>query len=293
MIGSILGGAFRLVARRPVSVAIWALLYLAGIFAIGLLRVAMTPPGASGAEMGASGLFAAVVTQVLTVGLVAILLTAVCRATLHPYKTGGAYLRLGGNELRMFALLLMLSVANVIALLLLGLLGQAILLGIHAAVGNVLGPWPAIILIVLILGTMILAQVRLSISLPLTYLYEQITVDEAWTLSRGHFWSLFGAFLGIALLLLAGWIVVMLIFFWPVVQAVPQLRFGPDALSDMLLLMAAQAMNLSTLSQVIVIALALILIALGFVLVTATLASAARELLGLKEGQLPDLRRRG
>ena len=52
MIGSILGGAFRLVRQRPFSVTIWAIVYLVGIFAIGLLRGLMTPPGASGATFG-------------------------------------------------------------------------------------------------------------------------------------------------------------------------------------------------------------------------------------------------
>jgi hypothetical protein len=295
VIGSILGGAFRLVARRPGSVAIWAILYLAGIFAIGLLRVLMTPAGASGAEWNASGFFAATITQLLMIGLVAILLTAVCRATLHPYKTGKFYLRLGGNELRVFALLLMLAIASAIAMFLLGLVSQLILWGISAAMGGpeAMGRWPQVILGLLVLAAVILVQVRLAIALPLTYLYEQITVDEAWTLSRGHFWSLFGAFVAIALLLLAGWIAVMLIFFLPVVQTVLQSDFNPEVLLGAMMMMVVQAMNLPTLSQIIVIALVLILTALGFVLVTATLASAARELLGLKEGQLPDLRRRG
>lgn len=295
MIGSILGGAFRLVARRPGSVAIWAILYLVGIFAIGLLRVLMTPAGAMGAEWSLSGFFAAIVTQLLMIGLVAILLTAVCRATLHPYKTGKFYLRLGGNELRVFALLLMLAIASAIAMFLLGLISQMILWGISAALGGpeAMGRWPQVILALIVAGAVILVQVRLSIALPLTYLYEQVTVDEAWTLSRGHFWSLFGAFVVISLLLLAGWIAVMLIFFLPVVQTVLQSDLSPEVLLGALMMMVVQAMNLPTLSQIIVIALVLVLTALGFVLVTATLASAARELLGLKEGQLPDLSRRG
>lgn len=272
--------------------AIWAILYLAGIFAIGLLRVLMTPAGASGADWTLSGFVAAIVTQLLMIGLVAILLTAVCRATLHPYKTGRAYLRLGGNELRVFALLLMLAIASTIAMLLLGLIGDLVLAGIGAATGSA-GRWPQAILALLVMGAVILVQVRLSIALPLTYLYEQITVDEAWTLSRGHFWSLFGAFVAISLLLLAAWIAVMLIFFLPVVQMLVQSDFGAGALQDALLMMVVVAINLPTLSQIAVIALMLILTALGFVLVTATLASAARELLGLKEGQLPDLSRRG
>ncbi|MBC9034335.1 hypothetical protein IAG41_18250 [Sphingomonas sp. JC676] len=296
MIGSILGGAFRLVVRRPGSVAIWAILYLVGIFAIGLLRVLMTPAGATGADWSFSGFFAATVTQLLMLGLIAILLTAVCRATLHPYKTGKFYLRLGGNELRVFALLLMLAIASAVAMFLLGLASQMILWGISAAVGGpeAMGRWPQVILGLLVAGAVILVQVRLSIALPLTYLYEQITVDEAWTLSHGHFWSLFGAFVAISLLLLAGWIIVMLIFFWPVVQAVLQSDFSPDMLlGGVMMMLVVQAMNLSTLSQIIVMALVFVLIALGFVLVTATLASVARELLGLKEGQLPDLSRRG
>jgi hypothetical protein len=293
VIGSILGGAFRLLARRPGSVVIWALLYLAGIFAIGLLRILMTPAGASGPEWSLGNLFAGIVTQLLMIGLVAVLLTAVCRATLHPYKTGKFYLRLGGNELRVAALLLMLAIATAIATFLLGLISQMILWGISAAIGpEAMGRWPQYILGLVVLAGIVLVQVRISIALPLTYLYEQVTVDEAWTLSRGHFWSLFGAFVGIGLLLLACWIAVMLIFFLPVIQTMLQSGPSPEVFVGGMMMLVVQAMNLPPSSQVIVIALVLILTALGFVFVTATLASAARELLGLKEGQLPDLRRK-
>jgi hypothetical protein len=188
----------------------------------------------------------------------------------------------------------MLSVATVIVALLLGLFSQMILWGISAATGpSVIGGWLQLGWGVLVLAAIAVVQVRLSIALPLTYLYEQITVDEAWSLTRGHFWSLFGAFAAIFALLMAAWIAVALVFFGPAVDAMLHSGGNPVAMTDAAMMMLVLAMNLPIISQLIVIALILILTALGFVLVTATLASAARELLGLKEGQLPDLSRRG
>ncbi|WP_010544940.1 hypothetical protein, partial [Sphingomonas elodea] len=102
MIGSILGGAFRLLRQHPLSVLIWSILYLAGIFAIGLLRIAIAPDTSN---EPAAVLLPAIVTQGLTIALVAVLVTAATRATLHPYKRGAFYLRLGAQEARVFALL--------------------------------------------------------------------------------------------------------------------------------------------------------------------------------------------
>lgn len=289
MTGSILGGAFRLLRQHPLSVLVWAILYLIGIFSIGLLRVAMVP---AGPQTMAGLLTAGVLSQGLTLALVAVLITAATRATLHPYKRGACYLRLGGNELRVFALPAMLAIASAVLLFLLALVNGFLLslLG-WLLPGSATVEWVRLVLGLAEFAAFLFVQVRLSIALPLTYLYEAITVDEAWVLSRGHFWSIFAAFLAIALLLLLGWSVLIGAFFAPVLGDLFATGLPAETVAQALVRVTLAGRALPVFGQLTLIVGSLVLMALGFVLSTATLASAARAMLGLKEGQIEDLRR--
>nr|WP_315384159.1 hypothetical protein [uncultured Sphingomonas sp.] len=288
MVGSILGGAFRLLRRHPLSVLVWAILYLVGIFAIGLLRILIAP---ADPESVAAALGAGLLSQGLVLTLVAVLITAATRATLHPYKRGACYLRLGANELRVFALLVLLTIATMVATFLLTL-ANGFLLGLlgwlvpAAATG-----WIGVALLLAEMAGLIFVQVRLSIALPLTYLYETITVDEAWAQSRGHFWSIFGAFAALAILLALAGLALLAAFFLPILGTLVQTGANPQAVMEMVLMLVLAAKNLPAAAQVLLVSGMLALVALGFVLMTATLASAARTMLGLQDGQIEDLRR--
>lgn len=290
MIGSILGGAFRLLRQHPLSVLVWSILYLLGIFAIGLVRIAIAPAASDGL---AAMLLPALLTQALTIALVAVLITAATRATLHPYKRGACYLRLGANELRVFLLLAMLTVATAVAMFLLTL-ANGFLLGLLGWLvpSESVRQSLATALLLAELVMLLFVQTRLSIALPLTYLYEAITVDEAWAQSRGHFWSIFGAFAVLALLLLGGLVVLLALFFLPALSLLMQSGLNAAAIAQTLLMIVIAAKNMPAVAQLVLIAALLILMALSFVLTTATLASAARMMLGLRDGQIEDLRRR-
>jgi len=289
VIGSILGGAFRLLRQHPLSVLVWSILYLVGIFAIGLLRILVAPanPRSVAGALGA-GLF----SQGLAIALVAVLITAATRATLHPYQRGTFYLRLGANELRVFALLAMLTIASAVVTFLLTL-ANGFLLSLVSwllpARGE--GVWIGGALLLAEMAALIFVQVRLSIALPLTYLYEAITVDEAWAQSRGHFWSIFGAFAALALLLTTAGLALLAVFFLPLLATLAQIGVNGQAMVETLLMLVLAAKNLPAVSQLILVSGLLALMALSFVLATATLASAARTMLGLKDGQIEDLRR--
>lgn len=289
MIGSILGGAFRLLRQHPLSVLVWAILYLVGVFTIGLLRILVAPadPHAIAGAIGAG-----LLSQGLAIALVAVLVTAATRATLHPYKRGACYLRLGASEARVFALLAMLTIASIILAFLLMLANGFLLSLLGLVLPAAATGWAAAALRLIALAVLIVLHVRLSIALPLTYLYEAITVDEAWTQSRGHFWSIFGAFAALALLLTLAGLALLAVFFLPVLTALGQAGINGPALLEALLMIAVAAKNLPPVSQLLLVSAMLALTALGFVLATATLASAARTMLGLKEGQIEDLRRR-
>ncbi|WP_066726652.1 hypothetical protein [Sphingomonas pituitosa] len=289
MIGSILGGAFRLLRRHPLSVLAWSILYLAGIIAIGLLRTLVAP---ADPQSVAGAIGAGLLSQGLAIALVAVLVTAATRATLHPYKRGACYLRLGGNELRVFALLAMLTIASVVITFLLVLANHVLLSSLGLLVSPAAANWAGAVLLLAELAALVFVQVRLSIALPLTYLYEAISVDEAWAQSRGHFWSIFGAFAVLALLLALAGLVLLAVFFAPVLATLVQTGINDRALIETLLMMAIAAKNLPAISQLMLVSAMLALMALGFVLATATLASAARTMLGLQDGQIEDLRRR-
>ncbi|RSV36391.1 hypothetical protein CA234_18515 [Sphingomonas sp. ABOLE] len=283
-----MGGAFRLLRQHPLAVLVWAILYLVGIFAIGLLRILIAPADPANIA-GAIG--AALLSQGLALALVAVLITAATRATLHPYKRGACYLRLGANELRVFALLVLLTIASMVATFLLTL-ANGFLLGLLAwlAPGAATG-WLGALLLLVELAALLFVQVRLSIALPLTYLYEAITVDEAWAQSRGHFWSIFGAFAALALLVASVGLALLALFFLPILSTLVQTGANAQALMETLLMIVLAAKNLPAISQLLLVSGMLALVALGFVLMTATLANAARTMLGLQDGQIEDLRR--
>lgn len=289
MIGSILGGAFHLLRRHPLSVAVWAILYLVGIFGIGLLRLLVAPGGPQSLP---AAIGAGLLSQGLAIALIAVLITAATRATLHPYKRGTFYLRLGANELRVFALLAMLTIASAVATFLL-LLAETFLLSLLGWLVPAGSAREAIRIALLLaeLAGLVFVQVRLSIALPLTYLYEKITVDEAWVQSRGHFWSIFGAFAALALLITLAGMALLALFFLPILATFVETGFNDRAVMETLLMLVLAAKNLPAISQFILLCSILALMALSFVLVTATLASAARTMLGLRDGQIQDLRR--
>ncbi|WP_313539499.1 hypothetical protein [Sphingomonas sp.] len=288
MVGSILGGAFRLLRQHPLAVLVWAILYLVGIFAIGLLRILIAPVDP---ENVAGALGAALLSQGLALALVAVLITAATRATLHPYKRGACYLRLAANELRVFALLVLLTIATMVATFLLTLVNGFLLGLLGWLLPAATTGWLGAALLLAELAGLIFVQVRLSIALPLTYLYEAITVDEAWAQSRGHFWPIFGAFAALALLIALAGLALLAAFFLPILATLIQTGANAQALMETVLMLALAAKNLPAASQVVLVSGILALTALSFVLMTATLASAARTMLGLQDGQIEDLRR--
>lgn len=209
MIGSIVGGGFRLIGRRPLAVAAWALMYLAVTVAMFLVMrsmiTAFQPPvtgtpfgGMTGATLGRFALLELVALVVMVV-----VMTAVQRAVLQPERSAFAYMRLGMDELRMFALAVILFVVYyilmLIAMLVLALVAS--LIGVAAGMGAA-----ATVGIVMLLGVLALTlvfEVRFALAFPLTLMRGKIIIGDAWRITRGRFWTLLGAFLLLTLILIA------------------------------------------------------------------------------------------
>lgn len=216
--GSILAGAFGLVRERPAAVAIWGLVYLAASIALAL---AMRPLMGTLAQIGAASapspeamstaMARLFLVEMAFVAVAIALFAAAQRAVLQPNRQGFAYLRLGMDELRMFGLALLLLIlfyfgllaAMIVMILVAGLLAVAV--GPAAAV-------PIVLLgILALVGVIFWLQVRLSLAFPLTLLRGKIIIGESWQRTRGRFWTLFGAFFVLFVLVLAMWIGVALV----------------------------------------------------------------------------------
>jgi hypothetical protein len=208
-VSSILNGAFGLVRTRPLAVLAWCGCHLAVTvgsalywlpFQSTLLEMG-TNPGRSTQELGA--LFLGIALFGLgALALQMVLITAAYRAILHPDKSGFAYLRFGVDELLEIVLAIVMIV-GFYALIFGGLV--AIILGatfvaVLGTAGKVLGILLGILLGIAFLCLCIWLAVRLCLAFPLVVLRHRLAIGEAWRLSRGNFWTLFGAFIVVAVL---------------------------------------------------------------------------------------------
>ena len=116
----------------------------------------------------------------------AMLVTAVNRAILRPDEPSAGYLRLGADELRQVVLMLAIGIPMLvfylIALLIAGLL-SSLLPGIGFLVGTVL-------FVVMIAVPL----VRFSLAGAQTFDSRAIRILDSWTLTKGRFWPLLGAY---------------------------------------------------------------------------------------------------
>jgi hypothetical protein len=116
---------------------------------------------------------------------------AIYRAVLEPAKRGFAYLRIGGDELRLIV------VGLVLAILLGCLFTLAVFAGValFAAGDGVPHPWrgwiEAIGVIALVLVCLVV-PFRFLLAMPQTFAEKKIRIFESWGLTRGRFWKIVG-----------------------------------------------------------------------------------------------------
>jgi hypothetical protein len=206
-VGSILGGAFRLLREKPAAVAIWGIVYAASLVAIAFasrpMNARLLAAGAAPeAQLATMPLSMALLLAYLIVFI--LLFTAAQRAVLRPEDRGLFHLRLGMDEVRQIALAIFLLI-----LFYVGAILVTVIVGLVVGLAALLAsndPSVVMVAVIVVDGALVLClaswlAVRLSLAFPLTLVRGRFVIGESWRLTRGHFWPLFGAYFVIYLLI--------------------------------------------------------------------------------------------
>lgn len=236
-VGDIIGGGFRLVRERIASVAVWALLYLAMnvavVFAMRpfmLNMMAMQAATAAGTAPDPTAMLSGMGTAfgvyaLLMIGLL-VLYTAALRSAVRPQESAFAYLRLGMDELRMLAIGVIFMVGFFILYILLALVAGVIGAVVGFIARDAIFP-VAVVLIVAVMCVLVFFQVRFSLAFALTMFRGKIMIGEAWQISKGRFWTLFGAYFVLGLIVFASAMVIFTISAGPYFAELSQSGFSP------------------------------------------------------------------
>ncbi len=207
-VGTAAFSGFSIIAKRPWLLLAWALMFLGAFILVAIIFgilaaisgigafAGMTPEAARDpAAMAAMfmPLIPAYIVMLLLMMFVGSVFTAaVYRAVIEPGKVGFAYTQIGGDELRQFGASLAIGIPMMIAYIIVGLV-FALLGGL---VGAVTAPaFGALIVVVGVFAVMTFLMVRFSLAGPQTFGDHRLNLTGTWALTRGHFWSIFAAYL--------------------------------------------------------------------------------------------------
>lgn len=225
---------FRLVRREPRTIAIWAVFSLVASVALVAAMIAsgfgrFMGGAAKGATMTPEALTGFLVGELIAIGgailIASIMGAAVYRAILRPAEAPLTRLRLGGDELRLVLLSVIMGVVftglTVALVIPVGLLGVAI--GAGANLGQAgaepnAGAMAGIVLVVLlgyllVIAGLVFFAVRLSLAGVMTFAERRLRVFESWRLTKGRFWRLLGCYGLTVVLMLPIYMVMMTLYF--------------------------------------------------------------------------------
>lgn len=196
---------FRVVRRHPLAILFWSLAYLIffgaffGLFGSSLATLMATTEGMEGGQASPQDLEAlgqvyfGFMGMVMPLALVlgAVLNAAVVRSVLSPAESAFGYMRLGGDELRVLAVSIVLGIVFfAVTLLLTFVVGFAAAIagqanqGVGILVGVLLGLGAAAALIWL--------AIRLSLAIPATVAEKKIAPFSTFALTKGQSLPLLG-----------------------------------------------------------------------------------------------------
>lgn len=206
-IGSLMEGGFRLVRERPGAMLIWTLIQLAATIGTSFWMAALVQnlfDAAMVGEASLESLQSSFLLQSLLVGIVStvvsmVLYAAVHRAIIQPTEGGPGWLKLGMDEVRYFLLLVLCALIFGVAVVIMSVF-LALFIPVAGPAGS---PLMQILIIAVAFVVISYFGTKLSLCFPLTLKEETFAVGAGWRLSNGRFWTLFGAYFIIFLILLA------------------------------------------------------------------------------------------
>jgi hypothetical protein len=213
---------FRVVRRKPTVLLWWTGAYLAFMALIvvigigplvGMMAAMETLEGATSPTPEDVAPFMAAIVGVmallLPLGLLfgAVLNAAVARSVLEPQKSALGYLRIGGDELRVLAVTLVLAILAFVVFGVMSLAGGVIAGIAGVALGDM--GWIAGFLIGLVLAAVgIWLAARFSLAVPITLAEKRIAIFDSWGVTKGRV----GPIVGMAILAFIMTFVVSLLF---------------------------------------------------------------------------------
>lgn len=254
-ISSAYGEGISLIARRPLSVLVWGLVYwllnmipvalMIGISGPGLMEawgeimasaMAGEDPSVASQRMQAlSSQMNAYQALGWIVGLVAtgILNAAIYRAVIRPTDGGILGMKFGKDELWQAFIDLCVNILMIIALipfiLVVVAVGMAIFFaagqGAGGAIGGVLVGFASIVLFMWL-------ALRFSLAGPATFATGSFQLFESWTLTKGQGWALVGLALLLGLTILAFEIVIGTVLVFAFLGAGSMESLSPEAIED-------------------------------------------------------------
>lgn len=189
---------FRIVRRNPLAIVFWALAYIvffAAFFAIfggSLASLMATTEGLEGGQPSPQDLEALGQTYLGFMGLAAplglilgaVLNAAVARAVLRPEEKSFGHMRLGGDELRVLAVSVVLAiVVGAVAIVLFVVVGVAV--GVTAQSNQGLAWLVGVLLGLAAIVALSWLSIRLSLAVPVTVAEKRIAPFASFALTRG------------------------------------------------------------------------------------------------------------
>lgn len=205
-IGSLMEGGFRLIRERPGAMLIWTILQLAATIGASFWmawviqdNIYALMSGASVQSVQTSSTLQSLLVSLAGLVVSTIIYAAVQRAIIYPNEGGPGWLRLGMDEVRLFLLLLLYLIIFIV-----GSVIVTFLLGAFMAGGGRQAVW-TIAIILLALGFLASSYfgTKVSLTFPLTLKERAFAIGEGWSLTNGRFWTLYGAYFIIFLIMVA------------------------------------------------------------------------------------------
>ncbi len=135
---------------------------------------------------------------------------AVYRLILRHDDARFGYLRLGADELRLM-LLTVIYVLLFIVFMVLITLGAALVMAVVSFLGQSVAIFVGAVAELFLIGLLVFVFIRLSLAPVATFAEKRLAIFESWSLTRGHFWRLFGSYvLAIACVVVLGFLALVI-----------------------------------------------------------------------------------